>query len=68
LQIQEPEVAEATSGFLFLSAQYPRRDNHQTANMMAMLASDIHRTLEMKQTAVMANPPRQGIISRCFQP
>ena len=36
--------------------------------MIAMLNSDIHNTLDMKQTTVMANPPRQGIIAFCFQP
>jgi len=35
---------------------------------MAMQASDIHNALERKQAAVIANPPRQGISDRCFQP
>ena len=36
--------------------------------MIAMHISDIHSTLDMKQAAVMANPPRQGISIFCFQP
>lgn len=36
--------------------------------MMAMLNSDMSNALDMKQTIVMAKPPRQGIMARCLQP
>jgi len=37
--------------------------------MMAMHVRDIHRALTMrKDAAVMAAPPRKGIVARCRQP